>query len=139
MQEQTENWRKWSTSSPLWEELKPLAIEKRHEPTRAENKFWQQVRGRKLCGLKFRRQHPIERFIVDFFCSEVRLVVEIDGPIHDYTVEEDKIRQAFLESLALRVLRFTNEEVLLSTDAVLNKVLETAWLPFSEFGEGDGG
>ncbi len=77
----------------------------------------------------------IERFIVDFFCAESRLVIEVDGAIHQYTVEQDLLRQAFLESLNLRVLRFTNEDVLDYIDAVREKIA-IALLPLSEFGEG---
>jgi very-short-patch-repair endonuclease len=122
MSNQDENWRTWITDPNLWEKIKPLAREHRHESTPAEAAFWEVVRGRKLSGLKFRRQHPIERFIVDFFCSEITLIIEIDGSIHEQTIEEDKLRQEFLESLGFRVLRFTNEEVLQNVQGVLNKV-----------------
>jgi very-short-patch-repair endonuclease len=91
----------------------------RCEPTPAEERLWQKLRNKQLLGLKFRRQHSVERFIVDFYCGKVRLVVEVDGLIHDYTQEEDALRQAFLESLGLRVLRFSNAEVLNSVDGVL--------------------
>ena len=94
----------------------------RCEPTPAEEKLWQKLRNKQLLGLKFRRQHSIERFIVDFYCGKVRLVVEVDGSIHDYTQEEDALRQAFLESLGLRVLRFSNAEVLDSVDRVLEVI-----------------
>jgi very-short-patch-repair endonuclease len=96
----------------------------RKNPTPAENKLWQHLRGKQLLGYKFRRQHAIERFIVDFYCHDARLVVEVDGPIHQYTTEEDAIRQKFLESLGFRVLRFTNEQVLTNIDGVLNMIAE---------------
>lgn len=113
------------TAPELWEMLKPLARQMRHEPTPAENKLWQHLRSRQLHDLKFRRQHAIDRFIVDFYCAEACLVVEVDGVIHDYTTEEDTIRQAFLEeAVGLRVLRFTNGEVLLQTEAVLERIGE---------------
>ena len=63
-------------------------------------------------GLKFRRQHAIDRYIVDFYCPEARLVIEVDGPIHRYTQDEDAQRQIKLEEHGLRVLRFTNDQVL---------------------------
>jgi len=72
--------------------------------------------------VRFRRQHTIGRFIVDFYAHEVRLVVEVDGPIHAYTPEEDALRQAFLCSLGLRVVRFTNEQVLDSLNTVLEEI-----------------
>src|SRR5687768_11406422 len=94
------------TSPGLWEKLKPLARQMRREPTFAENALWQHLRGRKTAGAKFRRQHAIDRFIVDFFCHEARLIIEVDGQIHDYTPEEDSIRQAFLEACDYIVIRF---------------------------------
>ena len=129
--------RQWATQPELWEKLKPLAREKRQQPTPAEVVLWQCLRNRQLNGLKFRRQHPIERFIVDFFCSDLRLVIEVDGGVHQYSVDEDAIRQAFLESQRLQVLRFTNDDVLNSIVTVLARI--AAVCPLSEIGEGDRG
>lgn len=112
----------WQTSPALWEKLKPLARQMRHEPTLAEKQLWQKLRNKQLLGFKFRRQHSIDRFIADFYCADVGLVVEVDGAIHDYTQEEDALRQEFLESLGLRVLRFRNAEVLNSIDGVLEVI-----------------
>ncbi len=117
-----EEWHNWHSDAQLWEKLKPLAREKRHEPTPAESKLWICLRGRNIEGAKFRRQHTIERFIVDFFCAERKLVIEVDGDIHQYTVIEDTIRQEFLEQQGLHIIRFTNDEVLHSTEAVLTKI-----------------
>ncbi len=100
------------TTTELWDALKPLARQMRHEPTPAENVLWALIRNRNLLGFKFRRQHPIDRFIVDFFCAEAHLIIEVDGAIHDYTQDEDVLRQTFLESRGLRVIRFRNEEVI---------------------------
>jgi very-short-patch-repair endonuclease len=91
-------------------------------PQPAEDKLWQRLRNRQLHGFKFRRQHAIERFIADFYCAEARLIVEVEGAIHQYTQEEDAIRQEFLESLGLRVLRFTNDEINTYLDKVLEKI-----------------
>jgi very-short-patch-repair endonuclease len=124
-----ENWRAWHTSGAWWEKLKPLAREHRHEPTRAEHMLWQKVRGRRLQWHKFRRQHMIERFIVDFICTERRLIVEVDGEIHQYTVEEGALRKEFLVSLGFRVIRFTNDEVFTSIDRVLDLIAAAAALP----------
>ena len=117
-----ELWQKWHSDGLLWEKLKPLARQKRHEPTLAEQKLWQYLRGRKVENAKFRRQHTIERFIVDFICFEANLVIEVDGEVHSYTVVEDKIRQEFLESLELQVIRFTNDEVIYAIESVLQQI-----------------
>jgi very-short-patch-repair endonuclease len=118
----TEDLKKRRPSPELWEKLKPLAREMRCEPTPAENILWQQLRNRNLQGIKFRRQHVIERFIIDFYCDEFKLVIEVDGEIHQYTLEEDMLRQEYLESLGLRVIRFTNEQVLKNILAVLAQI-----------------
>jgi very-short-patch-repair endonuclease len=91
----------------------------RRTPTAAEAKLWQRLRNRQLRSVKFRRQFAIDRFIVDFCSPETRLIIEVDGPIHQYTQAEDKIRQEFLESLGFVVLRFTNQEVMNTTQAVV--------------------
>jgi purine nucleoside phosphorylase len=106
----------------MWKIIKPLAGEKRKDPTPAENHLWQKLRGKQLDGIKFRRQHPIDRFIVDFFSAENKLVIEVDGEIHNYTQEEDALRTEFLESLGLRVIRFTNETVFSDLDTVLESI-----------------
>ncbi|MBZ0279562.1 MAG: DUF559 domain-containing protein [Anaerolineae bacterium] len=113
----------WRTSPEVWEKLKPLANQMRHQPTVAERHLWQQIRSKTL-GVKFRRQHTIDRFIVDFYCAAASLIIEVDGTIHEYTQQEDAIRQEFLESLGLRVLRFTNEEVLQDTVLVLQRIAD---------------
>ena len=112
----------WYTSAHLWEQLKPLAREMRHVPASAEEQLWQQLRNRQLRGFKFRRQHTIDRFIVDFYCSKVRLIIEVDGPVHQYTQEEDAIRQVFLENAGMRVLRFTNEQVRTNVGSMLSEI-----------------
>ncbi|MFH7028698.1 MAG: endonuclease domain-containing protein [Heteroscytonema crispum UTEX LB 1556] len=116
----------WQTHPELWEKLKPLARQMRREPTPAEKLLWQKLRQKQVLGFKFRRQHAIDRFIVDFYCHEAQLVVEVDGGIHDYTQEEDAIRQKFLESLGLRVIRFRNEEVLKEIEGVVEAI--ALWL-----------
>ena len=115
----------WYTSPRLWDQLKPLARELRRAPTASEDRLWQRLRNHQVLGLKFRRQHTIDRFIVDFFCSKVRLVVEVDGPVHEYTPQEDAIRQAFLENAGMRVLRFTNEQIDTNVEEVLAEIRAT--------------
>lgn len=73
-------------------------------------------------GFKFRRQHPVDRFIVDFYCDEARMIIEVDGLIHEFSFEADAVRQELLESRGMRVLRFKNEEIEESIDAVLAKI-----------------
>ncbi|MEH2024730.1 endonuclease domain-containing protein [Nostoc sp.] len=116
----------WQTPQELWKKLKPLARQMRGEPTPAEKLLWQKLRDKQILGFKFRRQQTIDRFIVDFYCNEARLVVEVDGEIHDYTQEEDAIRQEFLESLGLQIVRFRNEDVLERMEGVLQDI--GAWL-----------
>jgi len=96
----------------LWQSLRPLVREKRGKPTVAEEQLWQALRPRRTTRFKFRRQHAIDRFIVDFYCVRARLVVEVDGPIYQRSREADAERQAHLESLGVKVLRFTNDQVL---------------------------
>jgi very-short-patch-repair endonuclease len=112
------------TTPELWAKLKPLARQMRHEPTGAENALWWRIRNRRIAGAKFRRQHAIDRFIVDFYCAEAQLIIEVDGSIHDYSQEEDAIRQEFLESLGVKVIRFTNGEVMQQMKAVLERIGE---------------
>jgi very-short-patch-repair endonuclease len=81
--------------------------------TRSEKSLWRQLRGRKLCGLKFRRQQPLDFYILDFFCAEKRLVVELDGGQHDIPEEReyDEKRTAYLNAQGLEVLRFWNSQI----------------------------
>lgn len=110
--------------SDQWETLKAFAREMRHQPTPAEDALWRRVRGRRLGGMRFRRQHAIAGYIVDFVCLECFLIIEVDGSIHDLPdqQERDALRQAHLESLGYRVLRFTNGDVMGSVDAVLEVI-----------------
>jgi poly(A) polymerase len=109
-----------------WSDLKPRAREMRHEPTPAEDILWQTLRRKQVNGLVFRRQHPINRFIVDFYCPAANLVVEIDGLVHDRTREMDEARQEFLEALGLEVLRFSNDEVQNDLPSVLDRIRQSA-------------
>jgi very-short-patch-repair endonuclease len=114
--------KKWHTDAVLWIKLKSIAKEMRRKPTEAEDLLWQRLRKHQLLGFKFRRQHSIERFIVDFYCAEARVVLEIDGSIHQYREEEDLIRQDYIKSLGLRLLRFSNNDVLNNLDEVLEQI-----------------
>lgn len=109
----------WQPSPELWEKLKPLAREMRREPTAAEAKLWQCIRKEQIRGVKFRRQFSIERFITDFCSVQAQLIVEVDGPIHQYTQVEDAIRQRYLEDAGFKVLRFSNLDVFNNIHGVL--------------------
>ncbi len=111
--------RKVDTDPKLWEKLRLVAREMRHEPTPAENMLWRRLRNRQVADARFRRQHNVDRFVVDFYCAEASLVIEVDGPIHERSTEADQVRQEYLESLGLWVLRFTNDEVLTSMSSVI--------------------
>ncbi|MCB0487474.1 MAG: leucine--tRNA ligase [Cyclobacteriaceae bacterium] len=104
-----------------WEELKEHARENRKAPTEAEDTLWQEIRNGKL-GHKFRRQHAIAQFIVDFVCIEKKLVVEVDGPIHEFQKREDAEREQIIAHEGFRTIRFSNNEVLNNTKGVLNKI-----------------
>ncbi len=93
----------------------------RQNPTKAEAVLWEELRGNKL-GFKFRRQHLIDKYIVDFVCLEKGLVVEADGSIHALTKEEDAIRTSVLVEKGFHVIRFTNDEILNSTKGVLEQI-----------------
>jgi very-short-patch-repair endonuclease len=107
-----------------WDEQKPLRRGMRKKPTAMEDALWAHLRNRRLGGAKFRRQHPIDHFIVDFYCAGASLAVELDGPIHERTSEADALRQAYLEGLGLHFLRFTNTEVKDAMDRVLATIAQ---------------
>jgi very-short-patch-repair endonuclease len=98
----------------------------RQQLTPAEDKLWSALRCRQLVGLKFRCQHPVGRFIVDFYCPSCKLVIEVDGDIHTQQKAYDEARTEQLESYGYRVLRFTNEEVLNDLQTVLTCIVQTA-------------
>ena len=87
------------------------AREQRKYMTPAEKKLWSKIRGKAL-GVKFRRQHPINRFIADFYCHEARLIVEVDGGYHEEEDQQayDRGRTRELEEFGIRVIRFTKDE-----------------------------
>ena len=97
----------------------------RDNPTSAESLLWEAVRAKRAGGYKFRRQQPIGAFIADFYCDALRLVVEVDGPIHEGSVAYDSERDAYFASRGLRVIRFRNEDVLNDLPGVVSKILST--------------
>ena len=92
-------------------------------PTKAEYVLWQELRKNKL-GYKFRRQVSIDSFVVDFYCHELKCIIELDGPIHDEQKIYDKRREDFLKGKGYKVVRFKNDQVLFDRDKVMEKIFE---------------
>ena len=111
-------------------QLLEFAKTMRSNATDAENLMWQLLRAKRFMNLKFRRQHVIAPYIVDFYCHELGLVIELDGSQHgtDDAIEYDTERTKFLEVLGLKVVRYWNHDVLGRTDVVL----EDLWWRCSE-------
>ncbi len=103
--------------------LKHRARQMRSEPTEAEKRLWLYLRGEQLGGWRFRRQHPIPPYILDFACLEVCVAVEVDGGQHAQS-GYDAARDAFLRHHGWRVLRFWNNEVLANSEGVAASILE---------------
>ena len=122
----TEDSFKYETADPmLYGKLKDYATSHRSTPTEAENILWQLLRGKKLDGYKFRRQHIIGPFITDFVCLKSRLVIEVDGLIHQLpeNIVSDKERTLWLYSKGFDLIRFTNDQILSECDNVLMTIL----------------
>ena len=103
--------------------------------TAAETLLWKYLDNRGMCGVKFRRQHPIDRFIIDFYCPERKLAIEIDGDIHIKSREADAERQRALESFGIEFLRFKNKDITENLDSVL-KIIKRKVYPSPRSGEG---
>jgi len=104
------------------------ARELRRRLTPPEARLWTRLRGRQLRGLKFRRQHPIGPFILDFYCAEARLAVEVDGRGHDHPdrLDHDRRRTAWLRAHGVRVIRLAAEAVRVELDGVLEFIARSA-------------
>jgi len=104
--------------------LKGFSAEMRRQPTPAENALWQTLRNRQLAGAKFRRQHAIGRYIVDFISTNHKLIIEVDGAVHaeQSQAEYDTGRSTCLAELGYTVLRFSNEQVQHALQSVLEKI-----------------
>ena len=104
--------------------LKQYSRQLRENMTDAERHLWAKIRMKQLKGYQFYRQKPIGDYIVDFFCPMAKLVIEIDGSHHlvGETIEYDRIRDDYLSSLGLRVLRFTNTDVLTDIETVVDSI-----------------
>jgi len=95
----------------------------RNQPTEAEAVLWKLIRQSRLVGYKFRRQHVIKKYILDFYCPALKLGIEVDGLIHKGNEEHDKNRSEALENAGICILRFRNDEILKNSPAVLKKVM----------------
>jgi very-short-patch-repair endonuclease len=116
-----------NTSYEVW----AAAREMRKNPTPAEKALWLVLRNRAVNGLRFRRQHALDGLVLDFYCPEVRLCVELDGGVHDTPEqqERDAARTAHLQARDIRVLRFRNDEVLTDMRSVLTRIAKAAAQP----------
>ena len=94
----------------------------RENMTQYEKLLWDRLKQKQVCGLRFRRQHPIDFFIADFYCHEARLVVEIDGEIHECQKEYDDGRSAEMERFYIKVIRFKNSDVKNNINRVISKI-----------------
>ena len=105
--------------------IRQFARELRHPQTSAEATLWRHLRNRNLI-YKFRRQHPIDCFIIDFYCAKAKLLIEIDGESHleKSQIEYDQVRTECLEALGARVIRFSNDAVRYNVNAVVTKIIE---------------
>ncbi len=114
------------------------AAELRNQPTHAEEILWNYLRIKPL-GFKFRRQHPFLNYILDFYCHQLKLVIEVDGPIHqkEEIKKADEVRESHLKDHGLCILRFTNEEIITKPEAVITQISEyinlTAGLKIGQF------
>jgi imidazole glycerol-phosphate synthase subunit HisF len=108
-------------------ELFNLAQQMRNNPTEAESALWKILRRFRQSGFPFRRQHPIEFYIADFYCHNLRLIIEVDGEIHKEKEIQihDEGRTGELERFGIKVLRFTNDEILHHGDLVVEKINTT--------------
>src|ERR1041385_2970629 len=114
---------RWSPKNPRGAPpvIRQVARDLRSTMTDAEQLLWNSLRNRQLEGVKFRRQHPVGRFILDFYASQHHLAIELDGRHHDNQTAQDADRTHHLESHGYSVLRFNNEEILINLPGVLNQ------------------
>ena len=104
--------------------LRQAARQLRRPQTPAEQRLWSRLRDRRLRGYKFRRQHPIDRFVADFYCAEAKLVVEIDGDSHADQRDYDVARTEYLNARGYTVIRFTNRDVNGQLEGVLQSIAD---------------
>lgn len=114
-----------------------MAQRNRNNPSLAEKKIWYEILCRKqFKGYKFTRQKPIANFIVDFYCSQLQLVIEIDGDSHIKNKEYDKVRTDVLNQYELKILRYTNRDVMNNIEGVYQDVMRAIEPPLSPLSGG---
>ncbi|MFA6007561.1 MAG: endonuclease domain-containing protein [Candidatus Shapirobacteria bacterium] len=101
-----------------------MSRQNRTKPTNTEKLMWNQILSRDKTGYRFVRQKPIDRFIVDFYCSKLLLAIEIDGDSHINKKGTDELRDKFLKQIGIETIRFTNEEVVNNIDEVKRKIYD---------------
>jgi very-short-patch-repair endonuclease len=103
-----------------------LAIELRSNQTTAEQMLWDKIRNRQLRGFRFLKQYILDRYIADFYCSKMKVAVEIDGRIHerDDIKEYDAIREDVIKAHGIRIIRFSNDEIMHDIESVLERLVE---------------
>ena len=116
------NKQKIITGQHITAEKRAMAKELRKNMTPAERRLWNELRAKRLDGWHFRRQQVIDGFIVDFFCYRAGLIIEVDGLIHEKQREADAEREAALKGRGLRLIRFTNQEVMNGLGSVLRGI-----------------
>ena len=99
-----------------------LARQQRQNLTASERVLWSQLRNKHLNGYRFRCQHPIFRYILDFYCHQAALAIEIDGDIHKERIDYDNYRDEYLKSIGITTLRFSVKEVMLNNTTVIDKI-----------------
>jgi len=117
-----------------------LARQLRKSDNKPEEIIWELLRDRKFLGYKFRRQHPIDKYIADFYCNELRLVIEVDGSVHneDYQREYDKNRDGFLHAMGYNILRIKAKDIFNNLKSVLNEIIHQLPSPPGRGTEGEG-
>ena len=115
------SYERWVITPELEMKMRDVARKLRKKPTSTEALLWQKLRREQL-GYKFRRQSPIGPFVVDFLCVSARLIVEVDGLIHDFQKQADQEQQSLLESIGLRFIRFSAQDVESRIELVVDKI-----------------
>jgi very-short-patch-repair endonuclease len=105
-------------------QIRSHAREMRKEPTRAEDRLWSWLRDRRFGNYKFRRQHPVGDYILDFYCAELKIAIELDGVVHevDCVAEHDKRRTRYLERQGIMIVRLENEQMRIEPDIVSDTI-----------------
>jgi very-short-patch-repair endonuclease len=106
--------------------IQQAAFTHRQQMTAAEAHLWEALKRKQVAGLRFRSQHPIGRFILDFYCPAIKLVIEVDGEIHDAQADYDRARTSALENHGYRVIRFSNAQVLSDRPSVISAITTIA-------------